>query len=200
MALGQADYTRTPALVHPVLRCLLGNVSITTKVSFSDVHRARFSLSSNARLLSRMLRPGELRITRYSQSFSKASLRRSRYPTRTFLCASRALWMGWKTTLQINAVMWAPGSGSLARSLCHRLFVWAGESREDWTPRPAWMPCVACSSCLSKSSRLYVSRPVLPHVKFWTDTRGSSAWETVMSICRLRETSLTGRLIYLLCQ
>lgn len=33
MALGQADYTRTPAMLPAALDCLLSNVSVATKVS-----------------------------------------------------------------------------------------------------------------------------------------------------------------------
>lgn len=53
MALGQADYTQTPALVHLALKCLLSNVSIATKVSETATFRrsnltSLFTLGSSA--------------------------------------------------------------------------------------------------------------------------------------------------------
>ncbi|KAJ9124791.1 hypothetical protein QFC24_003160 [Naganishia onofrii] len=46
MALGQADYTKTPELLQPVLKCLLGNISISTKAIQQDVETRRASYQS----------------------------------------------------------------------------------------------------------------------------------------------------------
>ncbi|KAJ9100981.1 hypothetical protein QFC19_005377 [Naganishia cerealis] len=46
MALGQADYNQTPELLQPVLKCLLGNVSISTKAMQQDVETRRASYIS----------------------------------------------------------------------------------------------------------------------------------------------------------
>lgn len=46
MALGRADYTRTPTLLHRALECLLSNVSIATKVSDIGIFRQSSLMSS----------------------------------------------------------------------------------------------------------------------------------------------------------
>ncbi|KAJ9116353.1 hypothetical protein QFC22_004794 [Naganishia vaughanmartiniae] len=50
-AFGAADYTRTPELLQPVLKCLLGNVSISTKAIQQDVETRRASYQSILEIL-----------------------------------------------------------------------------------------------------------------------------------------------------
>ncbi|KAI5450642.1 hypothetical protein NCC49_002900 [Naganishia albida] len=66
MALGRADYTRTPTLLHRALECLLSNVSIATKAPQQDVETRQASYHSLLSILQQcessiiQLQPGEL--------------------------------------------------------------------------------------------------------------------------------------------